>query len=82
VGTKIEDIKDIEDYPVGNVLCETSKKPNGVWMEYMWKVIGTDEIKKKISYIYRAPGSAYTVGAGIYGPEGVTVEELNKKLEE
>ena len=82
VGKKIEDIKDINGLPVGNILCETSKKPNGGWMEYMWPVLGTDEIKKKISFIYRAPGATYTVGAGIYAPEGITVEELNKKLEE
>ena len=82
VGKKIEDIKDINNLPVGNILCETSEKPNGGWIEYMWKVIGTDDIKKKISFIYKAPGATYTVGAGIYAPEGITAEELNKKLEE
>ena len=82
VGKKIEDIKDINGLPVGNMLCEASEKPNGGWIEYMWPVLGTDEIKKKISFIYRAPGATYTVGAGIYGPEGITIEELNEKLEE
>lgn len=81
VGKKIEEIVDINGNPVGIPLCELSTKPNGGWMEYLWKAIGSDEQKTKISFIYKAPGAKYTVGAGIYGPEGVSVDELNKGLE-
>jgi signal transduction histidine kinase len=79
-GTKIEDIVDINGKPVGINLCEASKKPNGWWIDYMWKVVGSDDQKMKISYIYKAAGAKYTVGAGIYGPEGITVDDLNKEL--
>ena len=40
----------------------------------------TGETKPKLTYIYRAPGAKYTVGAGIYSPEGVTADGLNAKL--
>jgi cytochrome c len=80
VGKKIEDIKDVNGKPVGLELCEASKQPNGWWIEYIWPVKGTGELKTKISFIYKAPGSKYTVCAGIYSPEGITAADLNEKL--
>jgi cytochrome c len=80
VGKKIEDVIDVNEKPVGLELCEASKKPNGWWIEYIWPVKGTGKQATKISYIYKAPGAKYTVGAGIYSPEGITADDLNKKL--
>jgi cytochrome c len=80
VGKKIEDVIDVNGKPVGLELCEASKKPNGWWIEYIWPVKGTGALATKISYIYKAPGSKYTVCAGIYSPEGVTADQLNEKL--
>ena len=85
VGKKIEDITtvDTEGKPVGLHLCEIgndASKPNGWWIQFDWRNPKTGETKPKLSYIYRAPGAKYTVGAGIYSPEGVTAEDLNAKL--
>lgn len=86
VGKKIEDIniKDTNGKPVGIELCEIASdatKPNGWWIQFDWRNPETKEIKPKLSYIYRAPGAKYTVGAGIYSPEGITAADLNAKLE-
>jgi cytochrome c len=85
VGKKIADIAtiDTEGKPVGIHLCEIgndASKPNGWWIQFDWRNPKTGETKPKLSYIYRAPGAKYTVGAGIYSPEGVTADGLNAKL--
>jgi cytochrome c len=83
VGKKIEDITDANGKPVGVELCGIANdpaKPNGWWIEFVWRNNKTGEMKPKLSYIYRAPGAKYTVGAGIYSPEGITAADLNKKL--
>jgi cytochrome c len=36
------------------------------WVEYMWPRPGKKSPSKKITYIYRVPGTDYFVGAGIY----------------
>ena len=83
VGKSIEDILDDEGWPVGVELCKAGDEyPEGRWIEYMWREAGTGISKKKISYIYKKPGTMYTLGAGMYNPEGVTIEELNGKLAE
>jgi hypothetical protein len=83
VGKKIEDIKDANGKPVGIELCEIANdpgKPDGWWIEFVWRNPKTGEMKPKLSYIYRASGAKYTVGAGIYSPEGITAADLNAKL--
>ncbi len=80
VGKKIEDIKDANGKPVGIELCEVAKNPNGWWIQFVWRNPKTGEMKPKLSYIYKAPGAKYTVGAGIYSPEGITAADLNSKL--
>ncbi len=83
VGKKIEDIKDANGDPVGVTLCgigNDASKPNGWWIQFVWRNPKSGEMKPKLSYIYRAPGAKYTVGAGIYSPEGVTADDLNAKL--
>jgi cytochrome c len=85
VGKKIEDITTIDTNgkPVGIELCgiaNDATKPNGWWIQFDWRNPKTGETKPKLSYIYRAPGAKYTVGAGIYSPEGITAADLNKKL--
>lgn len=36
------------------------------WVEYMWPKPGKKSPSKKITYIYRVPGTDYFVGAGVY----------------
>lgn len=36
------------------------------WVEYMWPKPGKDTPRKKITYIYRVPGTDLFVGAGVY----------------
>ncbi len=36
------------------------------WVEYMWPKPGKKDPSKKITYIYRVPGTDYFVGAGVY----------------
>ena len=83
VGKPIEEVVGDEGWPVGVELCKAGNEyEQGRWIEYMWPEAGTGISKKKISYIYRKPGTKYTVGAGMYNPEGVTVDSLNESLGE
>jgi len=83
VGKPIEEILDDEGWPVGVELCKAGDEyAQGRWIEYMWPEAGTGISKKKISYIYKKPGTMYTLGAGMYNSEGVTIEDLNGKLAE
>ncbi|MFO7839022.1 MAG: cache domain-containing protein [Desulfosalsimonadaceae bacterium] len=36
------------------------------WVEYMWPKPGRNNPQKKITYIYRIPGTELFVGAGVY----------------
>jgi hypothetical protein len=81
VGIPIAEVVGDEGRPVGTDLCEAADaNADGYWVEYMWPEAGTGMSKKKISYVYRKPGTKYTVGAGIYSPEGVTADSLNEGL--
>jgi len=83
VGKPIAEVIGDEGRPVGTDLCEAADAyPEGRWVEYMWPEAGTGMSKMKISYVYRKPGTKYTVGAGIYSPEGVTADSLNESLGE
>ena len=79
LGTKISDLKDFAGNRVGLTECEVSDRPNGGWVEIMWPKLGQTTAERKICYVYKQPGSPYTVGSGIYEPT-MTIDELNKLI--
>ena len=60
-------------------LCEGSKNPFGVWVEYYWERLGYDEPQRKISFMINVPNQPYQVTAGIYDDE-TSVQELMQLL--
>jgi len=43
-----------------------ARNPGHGWVEYMWPKPGKNTPWKKITYIYRVPGTDLFVGAGVY----------------
>jgi hypothetical protein len=58
-------------------LCEATKTPAGVWVEYWWPKPNEKEGSRKISYALRVSNTPYIVGAGVYDDKA-TVAELQK----
>jgi cytochrome c len=85
VGVKLADRVDKNGFKFNLALCDEASKPSGGWVEY-WRrsdavdKSGTDEYRRKISYMIKVPGQSMEVGAGIYEPT-LTIDELNKMLE-
>ncbi len=68
VGTNVLAMKDKGD--PGKLLFkefgELAKGKGEGWVDYMWINPGDPKPRKKITYVYRVPGKAMYVGAGIY----------------
>ena len=47
-------------------LCQATKTPSGVWVEYWWPKPGEKQGSRKVSYALKAGDTPYIVGAGIY----------------
>jgi len=47
-------------------LCQATKTPSGVWVEYWWPKPGEKRGSRKVSYALEAGDTPYIVGAGIY----------------
>jgi cytochrome c len=60
-------------------MCQASENPNGGWVEYYWEKLGESTPVRKISFAIKAPGTEYTLIAGIYDNK-TSVEALNAKL--
>jgi signal transduction histidine kinase len=58
-------------------LCQATKNPSGVWVEYWWPKPGEQEGSRKISYALKAGNTPYVVGAGIYDDK-VAIADLQK----
>lgn len=58
-------------------LCEATKNPSGVWVEYWWPKPGETEGSRKVSYALKVSNTPYIVGAGIYDNKA-TIAELQK----
>jgi signal transduction histidine kinase len=58
-------------------LCDSAKKPSGVWTEYWWAKPGEKEASRKVSYYLAARGTPFVVAAGIYDDK-TTIAELSK----
>jgi signal transduction histidine kinase len=77
VGKDITAIKDTKGAAFFGQLCEATKRPSGVWIEYWWPKPGEKEGSRKVSYALNAHGTPYVVSAGIYDDK-ITIEELEK----
>ena len=72
--TKLRGTRGTEFFPK---LCEATKSPSGVWVEYWWPKPGGKEGSRKVSYALRVSNTPYIVGAGIYDDKA-TIIELQK----
>jgi signal transduction histidine kinase len=61
--TELKGTKGTELFPK---LCEATKTPGGVWVEYWWPKPNEKEGSRKVSYALRVSNAPYIVGAGIY----------------
>jgi cytochrome c len=77
VGKDITSMKDTKGNSFFGQLCEATKRPPGVWVEYWWPKPGEKEGSRKVSYAMNARGTPYVVGAGIYDDK-ITIAELEK----
>jgi cytochrome c len=58
-------------------LCQATKTPSGVWVEYWWPKPGEKKGSRKVSYALKAGDTPYIVGAGIYDGK-TSIAELEK----
>lgn len=79
VGKDLAGFKDAEGNYFFVQLCETSKEPNGGWVEYWWPKVGETQPSRKIAYILSVPHQPYQVAAGIHD-DRISLEELNKMI--
>lgn len=77
VGKDTTSMKDTKGTAIFGQLCEATKKPSGVWVEYWWSKPGEKEGSRKISYALNAIGTPYVLAAGIYDDKA-TIADLEK----
>jgi hypothetical protein len=58
-------------------LCQATKTPSGVWVEYWWPKPGETRGSRKVSYGLKAGDTPYIVGAGIYDDK-TAIADLKK----
>ena len=86
IGDKISERADVNGYHFALDLCDVANNKFGGWVEYYRPSDSADSsnsntaYRRKITYIYKVPGTPYSVGAGIYDSE-LSLEELNEKVE-
>lgn len=81
VGKKIDEFVDAKGNRSGVEECAAGESPGGAWVELFWHKLDSDEMLRKVNYIYKIPGTAYTLASGIYDST-LTIEELNGMLAE
>ena len=84
VGTSFVDAPDFGDLTseqVGAMLCETARRPQGGWAEYLFPKPGETEPSRKLAYSKAVKGTPYIVTGGIY-TEDMKVEDLEQLLRE
>lgn len=69
--TKLKGTRGTEFFPK---LCEATKTPSGVWVEYWWPKPGEKEGSRKVSYALPVSNTPYIVGAGIYDDKAIIIE--------
>jgi cytochrome c len=81
VGKDIASMKDTKGNSFFGQLCEATRKPSGVWVEYWWPKPGEKEGSRKISYALKAGNTPYVAAAGIYDDK-TTIADLEKLTSE
>ncbi|MCR4310267.1 MAG: cache domain-containing protein [Deltaproteobacteria bacterium] len=68
IGKNLLDMKDkgVPGKLLFKEFVEVAKGKGDGWVDYMWTNPGDPKARKKVTYIYRVPGKALFVGAGIY----------------
>ena len=79
VGRHIDEFVDARGNQSGVEECAAGDIPEGAWVELYWHTLDSDEMMRKVNYIYRLPGSHYTLASGIYDST-LSIEELNGML--
>lgn len=62
--------------PIMREACD-EVNPKGMWKEYWWTKIGSEQPSRKVVFLVPVEGTHYQVGAGIYD-ESMSIEELEK----
>ena len=65
IGIDLSNIKDPTGKVIGPLFCE-DHGGKAYWVEYQWPKPGEDKPSRKLSYVEPAPGTPYTVSAGVY----------------
>ncbi|MGK5093953.1 cache domain-containing protein [Deltaproteobacteria bacterium TL4] len=79
VGKPISMLKDVKGNNFGAKFCELQNQLKGGWIEYWWRKPDVAQAFRKVSFVRKAEGSSYVVGAGIY-EENLSIDELNALL--
>jgi hypothetical protein len=79
VGKKIADFVDAKGNRSGVEECAAGDIPEGAWVELYWHTLDSDEMVRKVNYMYRLPDSSYTLASGIYNST-LTIGELNEMV--
>ena len=77
-GVSLKGAKGTEFFPK---LCQATKHPSGVWVEYWWPKPGEKEASRKVSYALKAGNTPYAVAAGIYDDK-TSIADLEKLTSE
>ncbi|HEV8524688.1 MAG TPA: cache domain-containing protein [Terriglobales bacterium] len=77
IGKDVTTMKDTKGNAFFGQLCDATKKPSGVWVEYWWPKPGATEGSRKISYALKAGNTPFVVGAGIYD-DNISIQQLEK----
>ena len=81
VGKKIDEFVDAKGNHSGVEECVAGENPEGAWVELFWHKLDSDEMMRKVNYVYKLPDSPYTLSSGIYDST-LTIEELNGMVAE
>lgn len=77
VGKDVLTMKDTQGKLFFGDLCSAAKNPAGGWVEYWWPKPGETAGSRKVSYAYKASGTAYVTAAGVYDDK-ISLAELEK----
>ena len=69
VGQNVTNFKDANGKLFVAEYMAVAKEKGEGWVDYMWLVPGTKEVKPKQTYVYKVPGKDAIVLAGIYNYE-------------
>ncbi|HEX4920311.1 MAG TPA: serine/threonine-protein kinase, partial [Candidatus Bathyarchaeia archaeon] len=63
---QVTDPKGSSIFPKPEEPCEAARRPDGIWIQYLWAKAGEERNSTQVGYFLGARGTPYVVGAGIY----------------